>query len=84
MFHILSCPPALRAQARLSLRLPWWSFVDGFAGVRDAAELAGGTAEIRAALEEQDEMSNMPGMKTLVKSGGSGGVECCCQVGFAR
>jgi hypothetical protein len=49
--------------------MPWWSFVDGFAGMRDAARLTGGSADIRAALEEQDEMSNMPGMKTVIKTG---------------
>lgn len=54
--------------ARLSLRMPWWSFADGFAGMRDAAGLSGDAAAIRAALEEQDEMSNMPGMKTVIKT----------------
>lgn len=60
---------AFLSQARLSLRMPWWSFVDGFAGMRDAARLTGGSADVRAALEEQDEMSNMPGMKTVIKTG---------------
>ncbi|PSC67647.1 Cyclin delta-3 isoform 1 [Micractinium conductrix] len=57
-----------RDVARIALRMPWWSFVDGFAGMRDAATLSGGTIEIRAAMDEQDEMSNMPGMKTAVKT----------------
>ena len=43
-------------QARIAMRMPWWSFADGFAPMRDAAELAGGAADIRRALEEHDEM----------------------------
>lgn len=62
-------PAAFLAQARLSLRLPWWSFADGFAAMRDTAEMSGGVAAIRQAMEEQDEMSNMPGMKTVIKTG---------------
>ncbi|PRW39240.1 hypothetical protein C2E21_6976 [Chlorella sorokiniana] len=57
-----------RDVARLSLRLPWWSFADGFAAMRDTAEMSGGVAAIRQAMEEQDEMSNMPGMKTVIKT----------------
>lgn len=49
--------------------MPWWSFADGFAAMRDTAEMSGGVAAIRQALEEQDEMSNMPGMKTVIKTG---------------
>lgn len=50
--------------------MPWWSFADGFGAIRDAAGMSGGMAAIRQALEEHDEMSNMPGMKTNVKTGG--------------
>ena len=63
-------PSRRRSQARLSLRLPWWSFADGFAAVRDAAEMSGDMATVRRALEDQDDMSNMPGMKTVIKTGG--------------
>ena len=49
--------------------MPWWSFNDGFAAIRDAAQLSGGAGDVRRALEEQDEMSNMPGMKTVIKTG---------------
>jgi hypothetical protein len=63
-------PSRRRSQARLSLRLPWWSFADGFAAVRDAAEMSGDMAAVRRALEDQDDMSNMPGMKTVIKTGG--------------
>ncbi|KAL4440277.1 hypothetical protein ABPG75_003278 [Micractinium tetrahymenae] len=57
-----------RDVARIALRMPWWSFADGFAAIRDAAGISGGMAEVRRALEEQDEMSNMPGMKTVIKT----------------
>ena len=55
--------------ARLALRLPWATFTGGFQPLRDAAGLSGGTAEVRRALEEQDEMSTMPsGLRTTVKT----------------
>ncbi|KAI7837860.1 hypothetical protein COHA_008347 [Chlorella ohadii] len=57
-----------RDVARLSLRMPWWSFADGFAAMRDTAEMSGGVASVRQAMEEQEEMSNMPGMKTVIKT----------------
>ncbi|KAI3431528.1 hypothetical protein D9Q98_004578 [Chlorella vulgaris] len=57
-----------RDVARLSLRMPWWSFADGYSGMRDAAGLQGGAGEVRAALEGQDQMSDMPGMKTVIKT----------------
>lgn len=52
--------------------MPWWSFADGYSGMRDAAGLQGGAGEVRAALEGQDQMSDMPGMKTVIKTGEGG------------
>ncbi|KAL4422026.1 hypothetical protein ABPG77_005456 [Micractinium sp. CCAP 211/92] len=57
-----------RDVARIALRMPWWSFADGFAAIRDTAGIGGTTAEVRRSLEEHDEMSNMPGMKTVIKT----------------
>ena len=57
-------------QARLALLQPWWTFLDGFEAVRDAAGLRGGVAEVRHALAEAEAMSDMRGgMKTVIKSG---------------
>ena len=62
-------PPA-PVQARLALLQPWWTFLDGFEAVRDAAGLRGGVAEVRHALAEAEAMSDMRGgMKTVIKSG---------------
>jgi hypothetical protein len=48
-----------RDVARIALRMPWWSFQDGFSTTRDAAKLVGLSAdEVRAALDDQDEMAN--------------------------
>jgi hypothetical protein len=47
-----------RDVARVALRTPWWSLRDGFAAARDAAGLAGGAADVRAALDAQEEMAN--------------------------
>lgn len=33
-------------QARVGLRMPWWSFQEGFAGLRDAAGFSGSSAEV--------------------------------------
>lgn len=57
-----------RDMARIAMRMPWWSFADGFAAMRDAAGMSGGVADVRRALEEQDQMSDMPGMKTVIKT----------------
>lgn len=57
-----------RDVARIALRMPWWSFADGFAAISDVAGIGGTTAEVRRSLEEHDEMSNMPGMKTVIKT----------------
>lgn len=34
-------------QARIALRMPWWSFADGFAAISDVAGIGGTTAEVR-------------------------------------
>lgn len=53
-----------RDVARIALRMPWWSFKDGFAATRDKAQLYGKAAdEVRAALDDQDEMANGGALK---------------------
>lgn len=57
--------------ARIALRMPWWTFLDGYQGVRDIAGLSGGVEEIRNVMIVQDEMSNggnLPGLRTNVKT----------------
>jgi hypothetical protein len=51
-------PEEARDTARAALRAPWWTLRGGFAGARDAAGLAGGAADVRAALDAVDEMAN--------------------------
>lgn len=47
-----------RDVARVAMRTPWWSLQEGFAASRTAAGMSGGADQVRAALDEQEEMAN--------------------------
>eukprot|EP00887_Chlorella_sp_A99_P002465 scaffold10.g2465.t1 len=49
-----------RDVARLALRLPWATFAGGHALLASAAGMPGGTAAVRQALADAEEMSTMP------------------------
>jgi hypothetical protein len=57
-----------RDVARIALRSPWWTLKEGFAATRDAALLSGGADEVRAALDQQDEMANGGALKGMYKT----------------
>lgn len=45
-------------QARVALRLPWWSLSTGFAAVRQMAGLQGDASAVQKALKEQTYAAN--------------------------
>ena len=45
-------------QARVALRLPWWSLATGFAAVRQMAGLEGDASAVQKALKEQTYAAN--------------------------
>lgn len=45
-------------QARVALRLPWWSLCSGFAAVRQMAGLQGDASTVQRALKEQTYAAN--------------------------
>lgn len=45
-------------QARVALRLPWWSLASGFAATRDLAGLQGSAIQVHKALTEQTMAAN--------------------------
>jgi hypothetical protein len=54
-------PEESRDMARIALRTPWWSLLNGYESMKTAAGMDGiaqGADATRAALEEQDEMAN--------------------------
>lgn len=58
-----------RDVARLALRLPWATFAGGHALLASAAGMPGGTAAVRQALADAEEMSTMPsGLRTTAKT----------------
>ena len=51
---------AMVRQARVALQyLPWWSFSEGYAPLRDAVGLAGGPSDVRRALSQQDQIGSV-------------------------
>lgn len=57
-----------RDMARIALHMPWWTLSDGFEGMRDAAGMTGGADDVRAGLEELEEMSNNGYLKNFKSS----------------
>lgn len=53
-------PDEARDVARVALQyLPWWTFLEGYAPLRDAVGLAGGPSDVRRALSQQDQIGSV-------------------------
>lgn len=61
--HQLCCPqhlPLTNLQARIALRMPWWSLASGFEMVKSIAGLSGDAEAVRQQLDESNITTNLP------------------------